>query len=97
VLLDVGQILSSFRESMAIVGGWVPDLLSNWSRRSCWNADGKSLRGCGKISALLSIWREKFSRNATVLVAARVRCNRSLDIDTVEKTFAAMFGHRQSR
>lgn len=27
VLLDVGQILSSFRESMVIVGGWVPDLL----------------------------------------------------------------------
>ena len=71
VLLDVGQILSSFRESMVIVGGWVPDLLSNWSRRSCWNADGKSLRGCGKISALLSIWREEFSLNATVLVAAR--------------------------
>jgi hypothetical protein len=27
VLLDVGQILSSFRDSMVIVGGWVPDLL----------------------------------------------------------------------
>jgi hypothetical protein len=27
VLLDVGQILSSFRDSMVVVGGWVPDLL----------------------------------------------------------------------
>jgi hypothetical protein len=27
VLVDVGQILDSFRESVVIVGGWVPDLL----------------------------------------------------------------------
>jgi hypothetical protein len=27
VLVDIGQILGGFRESMVIVGGWVPDLL----------------------------------------------------------------------
>jgi hypothetical protein len=27
VLVDVGQILASFRDAMVVVGGWVPDLL----------------------------------------------------------------------
>jgi hypothetical protein len=27
VLVDVGQVLSSFRDAMVVVGGWVPDLL----------------------------------------------------------------------
>jgi hypothetical protein len=27
VLVDVGQVLASFREAMVVVGGWVPDLL----------------------------------------------------------------------
>ncbi len=27
VLVDVGQVLASFRDAMGVVGGWVPDLL----------------------------------------------------------------------
>jgi hypothetical protein len=27
VLVDVGQVLDSFRDAMVVVGGWVPDLL----------------------------------------------------------------------
>src|SRR5437667_11890029 len=27
VLVDVGQVLSSFRDAIVVVGGWVPDLL----------------------------------------------------------------------
>jgi hypothetical protein len=27
VLVDVGQVLASFRDAMVVVGGWVPDLL----------------------------------------------------------------------
>ena len=27
VLVDVGQVLASFRDCLVVVGGWVPDLL----------------------------------------------------------------------
>ena len=27
VLVDVGQVLASFRDAMVVIGGWVPDLL----------------------------------------------------------------------
>jgi len=27
VLIDVGQVLHSFRDAIVVVGGWVPDLL----------------------------------------------------------------------
>ncbi len=27
VLVDVGQVLASFRDAIVVVGGWVPDLL----------------------------------------------------------------------
>jgi hypothetical protein len=26
VLVDVGQVLASFRDAMVVVGGWVPDI-----------------------------------------------------------------------
>jgi hypothetical protein len=27
VLMDIGQVLASFRDCLVVVGGWVPDLL----------------------------------------------------------------------
>ena len=27
VLIDVGQVLASFKDCMVVVGGWIPDLL----------------------------------------------------------------------
>jgi hypothetical protein len=27
VLVDLGQVLASFRDSIVVIGGWVPDLL----------------------------------------------------------------------
>jgi hypothetical protein len=47
VSLDVGQILSSFRDSMVDVGGWVPDLLL---ARTAQNASRKRWRFCGRNS-----------------------------------------------
>lgn len=36
VLIDVGQVLASFRDAIVVIGGWVPELLLPWEgTRTC--------------------------------------------------------------
>lgn len=35
VLIDLGQVLASFKDCMVVVGGWIPDLLiTGWMSRT---------------------------------------------------------------
>ena len=36
VLIDVGQVLASFKDCMVVVGGWIPDLLITDSDEPHW-------------------------------------------------------------
>ena len=53
VLVDVAQVLASFRDAMVVVGGWVPDLPF-------------PPRIPGTSEASTSIWRSTPSSSATV-------------------------------
>ena len=98
VLLDIGQILGSFRDSMVIVGGWVPDLLLVGSGESHVGSidvdialDARKLKN-GLYADLLELLLEtgRFERgDKDFRFVSQVNLNDGMDAVSVEVDFLA--------